>query len=111
MRDVNTTRGLHVLRTLHSTKKRSIPRIQSSSYLDLYMLEKEKERLLKECEKLNMRDTAVKKRLDEIERDMKKMQEAETRVKPSVVSSKPSGQTFTEKQGVKKEWKKMSLSY
>lgn len=111
MRDVNSTRGLHVLRSMHSTKKRSIPRVQSSSYLDMYMLNKEKERLLKETERLGMRSATIKKRLDEIDRDMNKLQEAETRVKASAASPDSSGPTFTQKQGVKKEWKKMSLSY
>jgi len=111
MRDVNSTKGLHAIRSLHSRKKRSIPRIQSSSYLDMYMLDKEKERLLKESEKLGMRGDSIKKRLEEIDRDMKKLQEAETRVKPSAVSADSSGPAFTEKQGIKKEWKKMALSY
>ena len=48
MRDVNSLPGLHKLRTMFSAKKRSIPRVQSSTYLDLYMLDKEKERSLKE---------------------------------------------------------------
>ena len=44
MRDVDNLRGLHSVRTMQSSKKRSIPRIQSSAYLDLFMLQKEKAR-------------------------------------------------------------------
>lgn len=110
MRDVNSLRGLHTLRTLHSTKKRSIPRIQSSTYLDLYMLNKEKERLLKEGERLGARDAGIKKRLEEIDQQMNKLQEAEPAVKTSE-NTGSSRRTFTQKNGVKKEWKKMSLNY
>ncbi len=55
MRDVDSLPGLHAVRTMQSSKKRSIPRIQSSSYLDLYMLQKEKDRLIKENERLLMK--------------------------------------------------------
>jgi len=110
MRDVNSLKGLHVLRSMHSVKKRSIPKIQNSAYLDLYMLNKEKERLLKEDERLGLRDTVIKKRLDDIDAEMNKLQETETTVKAGTNPSF-SRRTFTRKDGVKKEWKKMSLNY
>lgn len=110
MRDVDSLKGLHGIRTMFSAKKRSIPRVQSSAYLDLYMLNKEKERLLRENERVGLRDTAIKKRLEEIDLEMNRLQGAETTVKASTNSS-PSGRTFTQKDGVKKEWKKMSLNY
>jgi len=110
MRDVNNLRGLHLLRTMQSTKRRSIPRIQTSTYLDLYMLNKEKERLLKEGERLGLRDTVIKKRLEEIDLEINKLQENEVVVKTNEnVSS--SEHIFTQKDGGKKEWKKMSLNY
>ena len=110
MRDVNSLPGLHKLRTMFSAKKRSIPRVQSSAYLDLYMLNKEKERLLKESERVGMRDTGIKKRLEEIDLEMNKLQGVET---PAKESGNPtsSERTYTQKDGVKKEWKKMSLNY
>ena len=110
MRDVNSLPGLHKLRTMFSAKKRSIPRIQSSAYLDLYMLNKEKERLLKERERLGARDTIVKKRLEEIDLAVNKLQEAEVAGKVNTNLSS-SGDIFTQKDAVKKEWKKMSLNY
>ena len=110
MRDVNSLKGLQALRTMHSTKKRSIPRVQSSTYLDLYMLGKEKERLLKEDERLGSRNSIIKKRLEEIGLEMNKMQGADVSVKASTNASF-SGRSFTQKNGVKKEWKKMSLNY
>ena len=110
MRDVNGLKGLQVLRTMHSTKKRSIPRIQSSAYLDIYMLEKEKERLLKESERSGMRATVVKKRLEEIRAQTNKLQGADA-VGKAKTSLSSSGDVFTRKDGAKKEWKKMTLNY
>ena len=110
MRDVNTLGGLHVIRTMLSAKKRSIPRVQSSAYLDLYMLNKEKERLLKESERLGLRDTTIKKRLEDIDAEMNKLQKAETAVKANG-NENFSERTFTQKDRVQREWKKMPLSY
>jgi len=111
MKDVNGLKGLHGLRTMFSSKKRSIPRIQSSAYLDLYMLNKEKERLLKETDRLGLRNTDVKKRLEEIDLETSKLQETEAIVKTSSGKTSSSRRTFTQKGGVKKEWKKFSLNY
>ena len=110
MRSVNSLRGLHSVRTLHSAKKRSIPRIQTSAYLDLYVLNKEKERLEKEGERMGMRNSTITKRLEEIDREMNNLQETESAINPGgKVNS--TGPAFTEKSGIPKEWKKMSLSY
>lgn len=110
MRDVNSLPGLHKLRTMFSAKKRSIPRVQSSTYLDLYMMNKEKERLLKESERVGMRDTGIKKRLEEIDLEMNRLQGVETLLKSSG-NANSSERTYTQRNGVKKEWKKMSLNY
>jgi len=118
MRDVNSLPGLHKLRTMFSAKKRSIPRVQSSTYLDLYMMNKEKERLLKESERVGMRDTGIKKRLEEIDLEMNRLQGVETPVKSSVSpsssrseQSRTTERDYTQRNGVKKEWKKMTLNY
>ena len=111
MRDVNTISGIHAVRTMNSTKKRSIPRIQSSTYLDLYMLNKEKERLLREAERLNLRNTVIRKRLEEISLEMDKLQDAEIVSNAGEGKINPSGRAFNQKKEVKKEWKKMPLNY
>ncbi len=110
MRDVNSLPGLHKLRTMFSAKKRSIPRVQSSTYLDLYMMNKEKERLLKESERAGMRDTGIKNRLEEIDLEMNRLQGAEAPVKSSR-SPSFSECAYTQRNGGKKEWKKMFLNY
>jgi len=111
MRDVNTISGIHAVRTMISTKKHSIPRIQSSIYLDLYMLKKEKERLLKEAERLDLRITVIKKRLEEISLEMDKLQNTEIISNAGRGNINPSGRAFNQKNVVKKEWKKMPLNY
>jgi len=111
MRDVNTISGIHAVRTMCSTKKRSIPKIQSSTYLDLYMLNKEKERLLKEVERLDLRNTVIKKRLEEINLETDKLLDTETVSEAGEGKINPSGRAFNQKNEVKKEWKKMPLNY
>ena len=110
MRDVNSLPGLHKLRTMFSAKKRSIPRVQSSTYLDLYMLNKEKERLLKEDERAGMRNVGIKKRLEEIDLETNCLQGMETPVKRSGTPGSLD-RAFTGQSDAKKEWKTIKLNY
>ena len=110
MKDVNSLKGIHGVGTMQSRKKRSIPRVQSSTYLDLYMLDKEKERLLKEDGKLSMRKDGIRKRLEEIEHEMSKMRSDEAIAIPAAIKSS-SGRAFAQTNGSKKEFKTMALSY
>ena len=104
MRGVSEVSGLRGIRTMHSGGKRSISRVQSSAYLDLYILKKEKERLGKEIYILDKRKEGIQKRLDDIDKDMDKLQQVEDKRKEERVS-----------QGVKKPegkgWKTMDLRY
>lgn len=112
MRDVNSLPGLHKLRTMFSAKKRSIPGVHRSAYLDLFMLDKEKERLLKEDERQCRLIETNKKRLEDIDMEINKLQG----VDPDL-SGKSSGtpnsaeRAYTQGNGIKKEWKKMVLGY
>ncbi len=107
MRDVNSLKGMHSLRTRNKTKKRSIPGIETSFYLDLYMLNKEKDRLLKEDEKLCNRKVYIKKRIGEIDMEMKKLQCTDVADKSAPAFMAGVGD-FS---GIKKGWKKMYLGY
>ena len=110
MKDVNSLKGIHGVGTMQSRKKRSIPKVQSSAYLDLYMLNKEKERLLREDGKLSMRKDGIRKRLEEIEHETSRIQEAESITKAGK-STNSSGRTFAQTNGAKKEFKAMALTY
>ncbi|MDO9575864.1 MAG: hypothetical protein Q7J55_04990 [bacterium] len=110
VRGVTELSGLGEIRTMHSSKKRSIPRVQSSAYLDLYMLGKEKDRLEKEMFILEKRKTSIQKRLDEIAVEMKKLEEEEG-IARSNTNPNSAERTYTLGNVVKKEWKKMVLNY
>lgn len=103
VKGVTELSGLREIRTLHSAKKRSIPRVQSSTYLDLYMLKKEKDRLEKEIYVLDKRKKSMQKRLDEIDAEMKKLEEAEPR------RSQANPQGF--KKPSAKDWKTIAIKY
>jgi len=110
MKDVNSLKGIHGAGTMQSRKKRSIPRVQSSTYLDLYMLDKEKERLLKEDKKLSMRKGDILRRLEEIEHEMSRMQKGKAAPQATTDATFPQC-TSTQVNGSKKEFKTMALSY
>ena len=107
MRGVTDVSGLREIRSLRSTGKRSIPRVQSSAYLDLYMLEKEKERLEKEAVLLEKRSQAIRKRLGEIQRQAESLEKS---------ASQPEGREGGDKRagarnGPGKKWKTFSVNY
>ena len=110
MRDVNSLKGIHGVGTMQSRKKRSIPRVQSSTYLDLYMLDKEKERLLKEDKRLSMRKDGILKRLEEIEHEMNRIREADVTAKAKTDTMSSRG-TYAQTNGVEKEFKTIALNY
>lgn len=103
MKSVSEISGLRSTKSMHSTGKRSISRVESSAYLDLYMLKKEKDRLEKEIYILDKRKKDTQKKLDDINKEMDKLQKAEAGRKEKVLQEfeKPS----------EKEWKTMKLKY
>lgn len=95
---------LREIRTMGSSKKKSIPRVQSSPYLDLYMLRKEKDRLEKEAYVLDKRKKSVQKRINDIDVEMGKLEELEEarkKERKGCASRKPP----------EREWNTMSLRY
>ena len=104
MKDVDTLKGLHGVKTLASAKKRSISRGQSSPYLELYVMEKEWERLVKESKRLEIRHKQVKQRLKEID-EYREATHRDTVNKASALVEKEEACPKT------KTWKKVSLKY
>lgn len=102
MKNINLIKGIHLLKTMQSAKKRSIPKAQVSTYLDLYVLSKEKERLQNENEQLCMRKDAIQKRLREINLQINMLEEAE----PA-----PNDTGGTNLPQAKKAWKKILVGY
>ena len=103
MKGVSEMSGLRSIKSMHSSNKRSIPRVQNSAYLDLYMLRKEKDRLEKDIYILDKRKIGTQKKLDDVNKQMDKLlkTEPERKEKLSQEVKKPRG----------KDWKTMSLKY
>ncbi len=102
MNGVDTLRGVHGIRTMGSSKKRSISRVQSSTYLDLYMMEMEETRLVKECKRQEIRHSQIKQRLQEIAEYRESAQQSTVNKTTVLVASE---------EVPPKTWKKVSMSY
>ncbi|MGD8779218.1 MAG: hypothetical protein PVH88_09700 [Ignavibacteria bacterium] len=84
--------GLEKLTSLRDTKSsirlgsiRSIPKVQRSSYLELFVMSGEKQRLEKELFTLEKRRNTIKKRLTEV---YKKMEILQKEINKSNITSK-----------------------
>ena len=62
------------IRSIHSAGTRSIPKVQRSSYLELYTLKREKERLEKEIFALDKRQAIARRQLDSTNKRIDKLQ-------------------------------------
>ncbi|MFA8436677.1 MAG: hypothetical protein ACEPOZ_19375 [Marinifilaceae bacterium] len=105
MKTINSIRGLHSTKTLSTIGKRSIPQTHCSSYLELYMLEKEKERLLVERNKLSIKMDVINNRLEEIEIETKRLVEMEG-LDLEFLSAE-----LKKARDENKEWKSVSINY
>ena len=81
IRGVMKLKGLRETRTLQGSKKRSMPRAQNATYLDIFILGKERDRLHKEMIIIDKRKESMRRRLDEIATEMNNLEEAEKREK------------------------------
>jgi hypothetical protein len=63
----NSIKGLQNIKSMHSISKSGIPNKEDSDFLKLYVLEKEKGRLLNEETRVRVRLDVIQKRLDEIQ--------------------------------------------
>jgi len=107
MRGVTDIAGLRDIRSHRSIGRRSIPRLQSSAYLELYMLGKERDRLEKELALLEKRRKGIGKRLSDIRREMEvveRLAQADRQNNGAKKGAEPSG--FP-----KKKWKTFALRY
>lgn len=67
MPNVNPVKGVHDIRSLRVAKKSCIPGKQQTSFLELYMLDKEKDRLRNEEKRIILRLETLNNRLKEIQ--------------------------------------------
>ena len=74
MKTILQTQGVRNIKSIHSIGASSIPKVQRSSYLELYILGSEKNRLEKEIFALDKRRNTAKKQLDSVCKRIKKLQ-------------------------------------
>jgi hypothetical protein len=106
MRGVTDITGLRDIRSMHTTGRRSIPRVQTSAYLDLYMLRKEKDRLEKEAVLLAKRSQGIQKRLEEVQKHVESLERS-----GQIGRSSNGGETATAPSAPAKKWKTFSVNY
>lgn len=70
--------GIHDLKSLSSTGRRSIPPSAKSAFLDLYMRQNERDRLVKEKIRVQKRREQINKNLTVINKGMAKLLEIAT---------------------------------
>ena len=114
MKDVTNAKGLGDLRTATTHHIAAKPPRQGTTYLDLYSLSMEKQRLEKELSRLEQRQKRIYERLGEVQRAMEKMENAAQAEKAAQNSSAELGvdsQLATNEQPGGREWKKMTVNY
>lgn len=74
MKGIQEISCLRNIRSVHSVGARSIPKVQRSSYLELYILKREKDRLEKEIGMLEKRKNAADRQLESVTNRIKKLQ-------------------------------------
>jgi hypothetical protein len=107
MRGVTDITGLRDIRSLRTIGRRSIPRVQSSAYLELYMLRKEQDRLEKESALLEKRRKGIRKRLSDIQRQMEDLERSARSDRPDNGGEKAAEPNSP----AKRKWKTFALNY
>ena len=74
MKGILQVPGVRDIKSIHSVGARSIPKVQRSGYLELYMLRREKDRLEKEIFASDKRTNTAKRQLDSIGKRIEKLQ-------------------------------------
>src|SRR4030042_2649429 len=74
MRGIQQISSLKNIKSNHSAGVRSIPKVQRSGYLDLYVFKREKDRLEKEIFVLEQRRTAADRELNSIAKRIERLQ-------------------------------------
>jgi len=114
MKDVTSAKGLSDLRTATTHHVPSKPPRKGTTYLDLYSLSMERQRLEKELSRLEQRKKRVAERLGEIQRAMEKLEQTAQQERAALMSSAKLGgdpQMAASEQPRGRRWKKMGVDY
>lgn len=105
MSSTGKPRGIEGIRILKPRSFQAAHRRHNDSYLDLYMLHKEKERLEKELVQLEKRREGISKRLETIESKMRELKES------ALEGDEEKGKEIAGRKTPGKGWKRMSIDY
>lgn len=114
MKSVTETRSLGDIRTATSHHISVKPPLKGTTYLDLYLLDKEKQRLEKQLFCMGQRQRRINERLLEIRKGMEKMAEAaqeEQKVNQPSATVAAGEQVAPIRQHGGRQWKKMAMDY
>jgi len=114
MKSVTETKSLGDIRTATSHHISAKPPLKGTAYLDLYLLDKEKQRLEKQLFCMGQRQRRINERLSEIRKGMEKMAEAaqeEQKVNQPAVTIASGEQVAPVRQHEGRQWKKMAMDY
>lgn len=103
-------KGLDSIKTMKNVKKISAVKAKESSFLELYILEKEKERLLMERQLFAQKLTGIKRRLNEIETEVERIQLARGYSMKNLESKKNPAPTSPNKKE-QRSFKKVQFDY
>jgi len=101
LKSIQQLAGPRDIKSIHSIGARSIPKVQRSGYLELYMLKREKDRLEKEMAAVDKRRNIAVRQLDNISERTETLQKE--------LSEKPKIKTY--KNVPTSPLKRMSMSY
>jgi aryl carrier-like protein len=88
MEKTHGLKGLDSIKTMKNVKKISVVEERGSSFLELYILEKEKERLLMESRLFSQKLDSIKRRLQEIEAEVERIQLVKGHLKKTIENRK-----------------------
>lgn len=106
---MSNTRGIGSLKTASSAHIYSIPNSHRSAYLDLFMLQKEKEKLQKESKKITDRLENHMNRINEVDEQMTKLSERQGSQEKRFHTKKDNDRPISPER--KTKWETMSLGY
>ena len=115
MKSVTGLKGLGDLRTATTHHITALPSLKGTTHLDLYMLDMEKQRLEKELSNVEMRRRRVNSRLEEIRKNIERLNESALQGHSFLNSrstERAAGkQGATAKRDGHGKWKMMSVEY
>jgi len=114
MRNVTHMKSLGDIRTVTSHHVGSKPPLEGSTHLNLYLLDKEKQRLEQELALVQKRQGRIHGRLAEIRKSMEKVKEAaqqEQAAQSSLANPATGQQAASIQEHGSRQWKRLAVDY